>query len=58
MRYLRKVVLPRGQFVAHVESMLACLEVLELVQSVETGTVAHTDLREAIVKHLVLYKSC
>ena len=58
MRYLRKVVLPRGQFVAHVESMLACLEVLELVQSVKTGTVAHTDLREAIVKHLVLYKSC
>ena len=57
-RYLRHVVLVRNQFVAHVESMIAVLDVLALIQSVKTGTVDHSDLEKAIVKHLVLYKSC
>ena len=57
-RYLQKVVRPRGQFTAHVDSMLAVLRVLELLQAVKTGTVNWKDLDKAIVTHLELYKSC
>ena len=57
-RYLQKVVRPRGQFTAHVDSMLAVLRVLELTQAVKTGTVNWKDLDKAIVTHLELYKSC
>jgi hypothetical protein len=57
-RYLQNVVLPRNEFVAHVQSMLAVLDVLEVIQAVKTGTVDPKDLETAIRKHLVLYKAC
>ena len=57
-RYVGNVIIPRGQFVAHAESMLAVLKVVELLQALKTGTVDHGDLHEAIVEHLRLYKSC
>jgi len=57
-RYLQKVVRPRGQFLEYVDSMIAVLDVLELLQGVKTGTVHWKDLDKAIVKHLVLFKAC
>ena len=39
-------------------SMLAVLDVLELIQAIKTGTVKHSTLRNAIVKHLTMYKAC
>ena len=57
-RYLQKVVRPRGQFLEHVDSMIAALDVLELLQGVKTGTAHWKDLDKAIVKHLVLFKAC
>lgn len=57
-RYLRNIVVPRGEFLDHAMSMLAVLDVLELIQAVKTGTVEHSTLRKAIVKHLKLYKAC
>ena len=56
--YLQRIVHPRGQFLEHVESLIAVLEVIELLQSVKTGTVHWKDLDKAIIKHLVLFKSC
>ena len=57
-RYIRHVVIPRGEFLDHCASMLAVLDVLEVLQAVKTGTVNHKTLRKAIVKHLVLFKTC
>ena len=50
--------MPRGEFLDHAASMLAVLDVLELIQAVKTGTVEHTKLREAIMHHLILSKAC
>jgi hypothetical protein len=57
-RYLQQVVRHREQFVANVDSMLAVLDVVAMLQSVKTGTVDPADLERAIVKHLQLYKTC
>ena len=57
-RYLRNVVLPRNEHVPNAESMLADLDVLELIQAVKTSTVHHKNLKAAVVKHLQLYKAC
>ena len=50
--------MPRNEFLDHCRSMLAVLRALELLQAVKTGTVKHTELRAAIVDHLILFKSC
>ena len=55
-RYLRKVVLPRGEETAHVESMVAALDVLELLMRCKRGGVTPASLRKAIEKHLALFK--
>ena len=58
LRYLKNVVLPRGEFEAHVESMIACLEVVVMLQAVKTGTVCHKELARKIREHLRQFKSC
>ena len=58
LRYFKKVVLPRGQFLDHVKSMIAALEVIIMLQAVKTGTVQPTALHKKIKEHLDLYKKC
>ena len=56
-RYLKLVVLPRGEHVAHVKSMLAVLDVIMLLMSLKTGTVSAGELGEAIMNHLIQFKA-
>ena len=58
LRYLKNVVLPRGQCVAHVKSMIAVLEVVVMLQAVKTATVTSQELDRTICEHLRLFKSC
>lgn len=56
-RYFEKVVLPRGEQVDRVKSVLAVLEVIMLLISLKTGTVSADELEAAIKKHLILFKA-
>ena len=57
-RFLERVVKPQGIKLAHVESMIAVLEVLELLQACKVeGLVSKADLRRAIENHLVKFKA-
>ena len=56
-RYFERVVLPRGERVDNVSSLLAVLEALMLLISVKTGTVAADKLEAAIIKHLTLFQA-
>ena len=55
-RYFSRVVLPRGQHVAFVRSLLAVLHVVVLLNAIKTDTVTSDELQRAIVEHLVLFK--
>jgi hypothetical protein len=55
-RYFSRVVLPRGQHVLFVQSLLAVLHVVMLLNAVKTGTVTSDELHLAIIAHLVLFK--
>ena len=56
-RYFERVVLPRGERVDNVNSLLAVLEALTQLISVETGTLSADKLEAAIIKHLILFKA-
>lgn len=55
-RYLKRVTLRSGAAPAHVESMIACLEVIELLMAVNRNAVTPEKLHAAIEKHIRLYK--
>ena len=55
-RYFTRVVAQRGQRMSFVQSMLAVLTVVMMLQSVKTGTITSDMLFVAIVAHLTLYK--
>ena len=57
-RYFSEVVTARGEFLQHVQSMLAVLTVVMLLQAVKTGTVSAATLMAAITTHLTLYVAC
>jgi hypothetical protein len=57
-RYFDRVVRGRGQLMANVDSMVACLAVVLLLVSVKTGLVSASVLFSAISVHLPLYKAC
>ena len=57
LRYIMAVCLPRGEELEFVQSLLAVLLVVELLQAVQTGVHNATQLRDAIVKHLELFKA-
>ena len=54
-RYVSKVCVPRGHDMAMVESMLAVLRVVEILQAVRRGVIDAESLRTAIVGHVRLY---
>jgi hypothetical protein len=54
-RYLANVVEKRGQLAGHVESMLAVLHVIELLQAVRRNVVTPAQLAAAIARHFALY---
>jgi hypothetical protein len=56
LRYLMCVCMARGECMAHVNSLIAVLLVVELLQAVRTGAINPTQLRDAIEKHLNLFK--
>jgi len=56
-RYFERIVLPRGVHTEYVRSMLSVLEVCMLLTSLKTGTVSHTELKTAIMDHLVKFKA-
>ena len=58
LRYLKNVVLPRGEYKEHVQSMISCLEVIVMLQAVKTNTVSPGELARAISKHLKQFKAC
>ena len=55
--YLKEVVRPREHeaTLPYIDSMLACLECVLLLQSTRTGTVGPDELQDAILKHLRLH---
>ena len=55
LQYCKRVLLPRGERIPQVESMIACLEALEMIQAVKAYNVDPTDLSRAIKKHLDLF---
>lgn len=55
-RYLKRVTRRSGASPTHVESMIACLEVIEMLMSVNRNAVTPEKLHAAICKHLELYK--
>lgn len=55
--YLTRVCLPREECMAHVQSMIAVLIVLEYLQAVKRGIVSPEQLRIAIQTHLDLFSS-
>lgn len=56
-RYLSRVTLRSGNQLAHVESMIAALETLELLMSVNRDAVSPETLHASIHKHVVLFKA-
>ena len=54
LRYFKNVVQPRGLLAKEVASMIAALEVVELLQATRTGSVSPEQLSRAIFKHLDL----
>jgi hypothetical protein len=55
VRYFQHVVLPRGRLTRHVESCLACLNVVVLLLATRLCVVAPDELRDAILLHLTLF---
>jgi hypothetical protein len=55
-RYLERVCARRGEAMPHVRSMIAVLQVVEILQSVRRGEVAVHTLRIAIEGHLSLFR--
>ena len=55
VRYLSVICLARGDCMPFVLSMLACLEVMELLQAIKRGVVAPEILQAAIEHHLKLF---
>ena len=53
-RYLA-IVRSRGEQIAIIDSMLACLAVVMLLQALKTGTVTAATLNLAIITHLALF---
>ncbi len=56
-RYFSRVVAARDELKAHIDSMLACFQVLMLLMAVRSGTVSVAKLGQAIKKHFNLYVS-
>ena len=55
--YLTRIVLVRADCLGHVQSMIAVLEVVEILQAVRRGVVSPDVLDEAIQKHLELFRN-
>ena len=55
--YLTRVASVRGEFLSHVQSMVAVLEVVEILQAVRRGIVTPAELDAAIIRHLELFRS-
>ena len=56
MRYFKHVVLPRGRLVNHVNSIVACLEVVVLLLACRACCVSPDQLTAAIYEHLRLFR--
>ena len=57
LRYFQNIVAHRGMFMPFVESLIAVLTVVILLNSVKCGTVSADELGIAILNHLRLYKA-
>ena len=55
--FLQTIAKPMGTCPPQVDSMLCCLDVLEILQRVPTGEVSPELLRRAITKHLTAYQA-